>query len=279
MFYVKKMSAEDFNFAVHLTDTKNWGLIEEDFQFMTELEPEGCFVLLDDSEKIGIITSISYGRIGWFGNLIVEERHRRKGVASQLVKQVINYLTNKGTETVGLYSYIDAIPFYEKLGFRCDVNFTVLKGKAFKSKAEAEIKEATEEDLQKIVEYDYSCLNISRKKLLEAIFRYSDNLCYLSIENGQMCGYIMVKVYSGLAEIGPLICNSGRSDVAINLIKSVFNKIEGYNVTLCLHKKESAIKNFLGKYGFSQSFDVARMFLKPTNIKDCIYIAESLERG
>jgi len=279
MFYVKKMSAEDFNFAVCLTDTKNWGLIEEDFLFMTELEPEGCFVLLDNSEKMGIITSISYGRIGWFGNLIVEEKHRRKGAASQLVEQVVNYLTSKGAETVGLYSYIDAIPFYEKLGFKHDAKFAVLEGKAFKSKVETNIRRAKEKDLQKIVEYDYSCLDISRKKLLETIFRNPNNLCYFYTENEQVCGYIMAKVYSGLAEIGPLICNDGHIDIAINLAKTVLNKIDGYHVTLCLHKKESAIINFLMEHEFGESFDVVRMFSKPTSIKDCIYIAESLERG
>jgi GNAT superfamily N-acetyltransferase len=279
MFYVKKMSAEDFDFAVCLTDTRDWRLVEEDFQFMTELEPEGCFTLFDDSEKIGIITSVSYGRVGWFGNLIVEEKHRRKGAASQLVKQVVNYLTGKGAETVGLYSYMDTISFYEKLGFKYDSKFTVWEGKAIKSQVESNIKQSKEEDLQEIIEYDYTCLNASRRKLLEATFRKASNLCYLSTEHGQVCGYIMAKVYDGLAEIGPLVCNRERSDVAINLVKTVLNKIEGFQVTLCAPEKELTMKNFLSNTGISERFNVARMFSKPTSIKDCIYIAESLERG
>jgi GNAT superfamily N-acetyltransferase len=279
MFYVKKMSEEDFDFAVRLTDTRDWGLVEEDFQFMMELEPEGCFTLLEDSEKIGIITSVNYGRVGWFGNLIVEEKHRRKGAASQLVKQVVNYLTGKGAETVGLYSYMEAIPFYEKLGFKYDSKFTVWEGKAFKSQAESNIKKAKEEDLQKIIEYDYSCLNMSRRKLLEAIFHNANNLCYLSVEQEQVQGYVMAKVYDGLAEIGPLICNRERNDIAINLIRTVLNMVEGSHVTLSAPEKELTIKNFLTELGISERFNVARMFFKPTSIKDCIYIAESLERG
>ncbi|MGQ9507338.1 MAG: GNAT family N-acetyltransferase [Candidatus Bathycorpusculaceae bacterium] len=109
------MSEEDLDFAVRLTDTKNWSLTSEDFLFMMKLEPEGCFTLWDDSKKVGIVTSINYGRIGWLGNLIVEEKHRRKGAASLLVKQVINYLISRGAQTVGLYSYMDTITFYRRV--------------------------------------------------------------------------------------------------------------------------------------------------------------------
>ncbi|MEM3699982.1 MAG: GNAT family N-acetyltransferase [Candidatus Bathyarchaeia archaeon] len=281
MFLVRKMSTDDLDFAVRLTDTKNWGLTKEDFLFMMELEPDGCFTLLEGSEKVGIVTSINYGRIGWFGNLIVEKKHRRKGAASLLVKQVINYLMGKGAETVGLYSYMDAVTFYRRLGFGSDEEFTVIEGKARKSESESfDVKRVEgKEDLEKIIEYDISCLNILRRKLLEAIFRKPENLCYFSVENGEICGYIMAKVYEGFAEIGPLICNRESTVAALNLIEAVLNMVEGSHVTLCLPKKEISIRNFLNERGFSESFDVVRMFFKPISIKDYIYIAESLERG
>jgi predicted N-acetyltransferase YhbS len=279
MFHIKKMTEEDFEYAVQLTDTKDWNLIEEDFKFMLNLEPEGCFVLLDDSEKIGIITSISLGRIGWFGNLIVEEKHQRKGAGSLLVKHVIDYLTRKSVEVVGLYSYLDAVPFYERLGFKYDSDFIVLEGKASTSLGKANVSEVKAEDFQKIVEFDSSCLNASRRKLLEAIFHNTNNLCYLSSENGQLLGYIMAKVYEGMAEVGPLTCNPKRSDIAIDLVKTVFNRLEGFEVSFCIPKKESGIIDFLEKSGISERFHVARMFFKPISLKDCIYIAESLERG
>lgn len=280
MFFVRKMSMEDLDFAIHLTDTKNWGFTEEDFLFMMKLEPDGCFTLWEDSEKVGIVTSISYRRIGWLGNLIIEEKHRRKGAASLLVKQVINYLMSKGAETVGLYAYMDTVTFYRRLGFQCDEEFTVMEGKAQKSKSQyfniEKVKE--KEDLQKIIEYDNSCLNISRKKLLEAIFQKTKNLCYFSVEK-EVCGYIMAKVYDGFAEIGPLICNREYADTALNLIKAVLNMVEGSYVTLCLPKKESALRKELNRFGIKESFDVERMFFKPASLKDCIYVAESLERG
>jgi predicted N-acetyltransferase YhbS len=279
MFHVRIMTEEDLEYAVQLTDTKGWNLIEEDFKFMLNLEPEGCFVLLDNSEKIGIITSISLGRIGWFGNLIVEEKHQRKGAGSLLVHHVIDYLTSNNVEVVGLYSYIDAVPFYERLGFRYDSDFIVLEGKASTSSVEANIRKVKPEDFQKIVEFDSSCLNTSRKKLLEAVFYNANNLCYSSVENGRLLGYIMAKVYEGMAEVGPLICDPERSDIAINLVKTVLNRLEGFDVSICIPKKDSALLDFLTKLGIDERFHVARMFFKPISLKDCLYIAESLERG
>ena len=279
MFQVRKMTEQDFDYAVELTDTKNWNLIEEDFRFMLNLEPEGCFVLLDDSKKIGIIASISLGRIGWFGNLIVEEKYQRKGAGSLLVKRVIDYLTSKSVEVVGLYSYVDAVPFYEKLGFRYDSDFAVLEGKASTSTVEANIRKVNKEDFEKIVQFDSSCLDTSLRKLLEAIFHKENNLSYFASENGQVLGYVMAKVYESMAEVGPLTCNPEHSDVAIDLVKTVLNRLEGFEVSFCVPKKESAMINFLSNMGISERFHVARMFLKPISLKDCIYIAESLERG
>lgn len=279
MFYVKKMSAEDFEFAVRLTDSQDWNFVEEDFKFMVKLEPEGCFVLFDNSEKIGIVTSISFGKIGWLGNLIIEEKHQKKGAGSLLVRRVIDYLKSKNVKTVGLYSYIDTIPFYEKHGFEYDSDFLVLEGRAFSSPVETSLIEARKEDFQKVIDYDYICFGASRRKLLEAIFGNSDNLCYLSIEDGQIFGYIMAKVYKGMAEIGPLMCERRRSQTAIDLVKTILNKLEGFKITFCIPKKESVILDFLTKFGIRERFRVARMFFKSPNIKECTYLAESLERG
>ena len=117
MFQIKLMHPEDFDFAIELANTMDWNMAIEDFQFMTSLEPDGCFVLFDDSKPIGIATSNSYGKVGWFGNLIVKEEYRGKGAGSQLVKHAIDYLHGKGVETIGLYAYPNLVEFYSQLGF------------------------------------------------------------------------------------------------------------------------------------------------------------------
>ena len=72
------MRADDFPFATKLANTMDWNMAMADFEFMSSLEPEGCFVAFQGSERLGIATSISFGNVGWFGNLIVKENARRQ---------------------------------------------------------------------------------------------------------------------------------------------------------------------------------------------------------
>jgi len=279
MFKIRKMTPDDFKFAVHITDTMNWKMAQEDFEFMLKLEPQGCFVLLDDSEKIGIATTISFGKVGWFGNLIVTEAHRNKGAGSRLVKHAIKYLTNKKVETVGLYAYLDKIPFYRKLGFEYESEFIVLKGKGFSSPAMVNLRRAKKENIQDIINLDKACFGASRKKILESILLDPNNPSYMAIEDGQVLGYAASKPYEDTAELGPLVCKQGRSDIAINLLKANLKRLKRLDVYTCIPKRESAVLKMLMKSGFKESFRVARMLFKPRMIKDCIYVAESLERG
>jgi len=279
MFQVKKMTAKDFAFAVRITDTMSWKLVEEDFEFMLELEPQGCFVLFYDSKRVGIVTTVSFGKVGWLGNLIVAESHRKRGVGSLLARHAVKYLTSKNVETIGLYAYIDKVPFYKRLGFEYDSEFIVLTGKGFHSSTIANLREAKKEDIQDIINYDQTCFGSSRRKLLEPILLNQNSSCYVSIENGQILGYAVAKAYEDIAELGPLICRQGRSDIAIDLLKANLNRLEGFEVSMCVPKRESIILNMLIRSGFNENFCVARMFFKPRIVKDCIYIAESLERG
>jgi GNAT superfamily N-acetyltransferase len=279
MFEARIMSSEDLEFAVRITDQMGWHLAREDFEFMKELEPEGCFVMLSDLEKIGIATTISFGKVGWFGNLIVNGAYRKKGAGSLLVKHALQYLKTKKVETVGLYAYIERIPFYERLGFTYDSEFTVLSGKAISSRTKALVKKAGKEDVQKIIDYDGLCFGASRGKLLEPVIQDLDNLCYFVTEKGEIAGYGVAKVYRGMAEIGPLICSEGRSDVPINLLRAMLNRLGGLEVSMCVPTRQKRILGMLRESGVTENFKVVRMFLGASSVRECVCAAESLERG
>ena len=273
------MTPEDFDFAVQITDKMNWNLTTSDFEFMVELEPDGCFILLENSKKIGLATTISFGTIAWFGNLIVNESDRKRGAGSHLVRHSIEYLTRKHVKTIGLYAYLDRIHFYERLGFKQDAEFTVLNGRGSSFPVKSAMAVAGKQDLQKIIEFDEFCLGASRRRLLEPIILDPDNLCCISAEGERIVGYVVAKVYRHMSEIGPLVCRKGREDAAVNLLRSVLSRLQGYDVSMCVPNKERAILNFLKTLGFTESFHVARMFCGSPIAEDCMSLAESLERG
>jgi len=273
------MSAEDFAFAIHLTNTMNWTLTEDDFEFMIELEPDGCFVLLDGSERIGLATTISFGKVGWLGNVIVSENYRGRGVGSLLVKHSLKYLKNKKVETVGLYAYIDKIPFYRKHGFEYNSDIIYLKGKGSSSPVRSHLRKAEKDDIREIIDLDSFYFGTSRKKLLEPLLLNSANSCHVSIINGHVSGFAVTKVYEGMAEVGPLICPHGCDDIAIDLLKTAINGLKDCEIYMGIPEKESVIIDTLMRSRFSKAFHLAKMFFGEPINNDYIYAAESLERG
>jgi len=279
MLKIRKMSPEDIDFAIRLTNTRGWGLVEDDFKFALQLEPGGCFTLTENSECIGLVTNVCFDRIGWLGNLIVDESHRKKGAGATLVKHSITYFQSRGAETVGIYAYQDVIEFYKKIGFIQDTEFTILKGKPKCPPPTTELARIREQDLKTIAYFDQTCFGACREKLLKPILSSSDNLCYMHTKSGQIIGYGLASVYEDAAEIGPLICVKDRYDAAINLLKAMLSRLDGFEASVCLPAEESRIIRFLIYCGFMESFRVTRMFYKPLVLKESIYVAESLERG
>jgi len=279
MFNVEKMTAKDFPFASQLSNTMNWNATIEDFELATTLEPEGCFVLLDGSKRVGIATTVSFGKVGWFGNLVVREDFRKKGAGVFLTRHALEYLRSKYAETIGLYAYDHLIEFYSGLGFKKDEDFSVLKGKPV-SLAEIEPLERIQEPiLPSVIAFDTQCFGADRSKLLNPMFNGKQNLCYVSSDYSGIRGYIGSSVYERMATVGPLVCAPAVAASAKSLLGNVLNKLGGFDVFICIQRKEIALLSLLFSAGFREDFRVSRMFLGSSLPPKCIYLPESLERG
>ncbi len=275
------MRKEDFDFAVAITDTAGWFLKREDFEFSLELEPEGCFVLLRNSERIGLVTNVSYdNKIAWLGNLIVDEEYRKEGGGRELVKASLAFMHGKGVETVAIYAYEDVVAFYLKLGFVVDSEFSAMKGRMIPQPGLVSgVRKADAGDLAKILEFDEKCFSASRRKLLEPIIGDSDNLCLVCFEGNELLGYAVAKSYDGMTELGPLVCQWNQGDTVNSLVKAVANDLRGAETFVAVSCKDQSTVERLTNLGFREEFRVARMFHGPSKPDRCICLAESLERG
>jgi len=279
MFHVEGIKVSDYPFAVQLANTMNWNMTLEDFEFMVKLEPQGCFVLFHRQERLGIITCISFGKVGWFGNLVVKADARKEGAGNLLTTHAVNYLKSKGAKTIGLYAYPHLVKFYKHFGFESDIDFLVLKGKVSFPETQRFFQAARKRDIPEIINFDCHCFGANRKKLLKLILLNKSNLCYVSTQNNEIKGYVAAKVYGKMAEVGPLICNTNCDEDALLLLKTVLSRLNGLEVFTYVPKRETAFLNMLHEAGFKEAFRVVRMFLGSAITKTCIYTAESLERG
>jgi GNAT superfamily N-acetyltransferase len=279
MFQAKPMQESDFRFATELANTMGWNMAPEDFVFNSSLEPNGCLVLYDGIQRLGVATCISYGKVGWFGNLIVDPAKRRKGAGSFLVRHAVEYLRSNGVKSVGLYAYPDLAGFYGKIGFVPDVEISVLHVSQLKSIACEPLPQITEKNFQKVVALDADCFGANRERLLKSIVLDKGNIGYCTSDEVDVDGYVAAKVYEGMAEVGPLTCLPNRPEVAVKLLKNALSNLAGLDVYLYLPRKQTLLQDYLHSIGFIEKFYLTRMFLAPNLSKNCIYIAESLERG
>jgi predicted N-acetyltransferase YhbS len=279
MFHIRVLRRADFDFAVELANTMDWNMAPEDFEFAQSLEPKGSFLLLDFDEKLGVATAISYGAVGWFGNLILKETCRGRGGGKELVQHAIDYLHGKGVQTIGLYAYPHLTGFYGDLGFKQDTVFSVLHTKKAHPVTAPKQQKVTAQLLPHICHFDRACFGGDRTRLLQTIVPQKGNLSYAVVEGGEVVGYVAATVYPTLAWVGPLVCQPQRSDVAVSLVRAVLSGLAGKDAYAVVPKANSALAAVFAEAGFTEDFYVVRMFLGEAAAKNCIYMAESLERG
>jgi len=277
--HTRKMTTEDIAFAIRLTDTMHWDLTQRDFRFTMALEPEGSFVALDGNKKVGITTTVQLGKIGWIGNVIVDTSRRSKGVGAQLIRHATDYLLKKGAATIGLYSYVNTVPFYEKLGFEPDCSFVRLAGKVPEVHVDTKsIRMMTGDDLSAVMDLDTQCMGWNRERLLKRIFRSSRELCYVASQGNVLLGFIMADWYK--QEVGPCVCRPIHDEEAVNLLNAVLSKLVGVEVRMGVSETQRSIVDALKKMTFKEEFKVVQMYWgdKLEN-KGCLLAMESLERG
>ena len=281
MFRVEKMKPRDFSFVVNLTNTMGWNMAESDMKFMSNLEPDGCFVLFQGQEPMGVATCISYGKTGWFGTLAVKEECRKRGAGTFLVKHAVEYLKSKGVETIGLYAYSHLVDFYGKLGFESRGDFALFSGEPSPPFTRyVDFQTTKPKDIRTLIEFDDRCLGWNRKKLLEPILLDKENLCFFSHENNEVVGFVAAKVYAKMAEIGPLICRRTRGSVGVDLLNTILNKLRNIDSYICVPlEEEEAILETLRGAGLKENFRLTRMFLGAVTAQKCVYLPESMERG
>jgi predicted N-acetyltransferase YhbS len=280
MFQIRKMEPKDYPLAAQLANTMNWSMTAQDFVFNSKLEPNGSLSLFENAQLIGAATCISYGKIGWFGNLIVEETHRNKGAGTALLNHAVKYLKNKGTTTIGLYAYPHLNNFYSKAGFKSNSNFAVLKTKkiAILPQNQKIHQNPNKQHIQKIVEFDRKCFGASRRKLLETILNDKENLCFVYSEKGEIQGYCAAKIYEKTAEVGPLVSLKD-PDLTKLMLQSILSKLAGFEAYMYIQETKKYLIEFAIEAGFKKETQLARMFLGSAAAQDSIFLAESLERG
>jgi len=281
MVRIRVLESKDLPFAVSLANTMNWNMNAADFEFNMQLEPNGCFLSQAGPEQNGLATCISYVQVGWFGNLIVSEAYREQGVGTKLVRAAMKYLASRNVRTIGLYAYPQLADFYSKLGFKPEVDFSALKADSVceTSTETRNFRIIKAQDLSTIADFDAEFFGACRERLFDLLFKNPHNLGYVAFEGSKVVGFVASKVFGEFAEVGPLVCLRSKPEIAQELLNTILSRLNGFEALVYIPTSELILLNNAYNAGFKEEFRLKRMFFGPVLAKNCIYLAESLERG
>ena len=81
----------------------------------------------ENDEIIGIVTILKNGKIAQLRGMAVADLHQGKGVGKQLVLEAEVILKKENFSRIWMNARENAVPFYEKLGYRIEGDLFVIK--------------------------------------------------------------------------------------------------------------------------------------------------------
>jgi GNAT superfamily N-acetyltransferase len=249
----------DIAFAKQLTDIEKWGHLETDFRRLSGLDPAGCFVAWQDSERLAIVTTASYDRYAFIGNLIVRKDQRAKGIGYMLMEHAVSYLDHSGVRTIELDGVFAALSIYRRLGF-VDKYLSMRFARA----ATAQIVADTDERIrcpdlpESILNFDREKTGIERGRLLRLLIEeHSDTTYFLGREKIVAYGVVRNRE-NGVLHIGPVVAED---DLAFEeLLSSIISRHGKDVLTMGVLKMNRATSSILLKYNFEYRPPSLRMY-------------------
>lgn len=213
------MQHEDIDFSLDLTAEEKWNTTRFDFEGLIGYKLPASFIAEMDGTRIGLVSAVSYGKIGFIGHLIVKPDFRERGIGTKLMKYGIERLEACGVNTLFLDAVQEAVPLYEKFSFEKVSRSLRFLGNV-KGKSVQPVRPMTREDLERVFEIDRKVFGGDRSHFLERLHRKYPDLCLVS-GNESISGYIMGSDRQQAVRLGPLISTKGAGQVRALLLSFV----------------------------------------------------------
>ena len=255
---IRLLTNTDIPLAMRLKESAGWNQTEEDWRRLLELEPDGCFAALLDGEFVGTTTSTTYGSdLGWIGMVLVNPASRRLGVATALLKTVLDFLW-KRVATIKLDATSEGRHVYERLGFEVESLIERWAGISAAREVQASDKSALDVSRDDLLTFDRRAFVADRSRLIAALLDQSKfEPVYSHSSNGRLSGYAMARPGSVANYIGPVVATD--EDDAKKLLDNGLSQMSGKPVYIDLNAAFSNGRQLLMDRGFQKQRNLLRM--------------------
>jgi GNAT superfamily N-acetyltransferase len=259
---LRALGEADLADAMRLKEIAGWNQTEADWRRLIGLEPRGCFAAVADGRVVATTTTTAYGReMAWVGMVLVDPDHRRRGLATRLVRAALRYLDGAGVASVKLDATPAGRPVYEALGFEVESLVERWEGTAHappQTAAAARIEALGDGARAEVLALDRRAFGADRAGLVLALLEDS---CATPLvargPDGSVEGYALARQGTRASYVGPLVAAS--PEAAAALLDAVLAELDGRRVYVDVNTEFDGGAGLLAERGFVKQRDLIRM--------------------
>jgi hypothetical protein len=188
-------------------------LITNDIQYISEFQPEGwpeitpvfqfyteksfcCPIkVLSNNRIIGIGSGISFRNTAWLAHIIVNPGFRKKGIGTEIVNYLCNYLKGNGIVSVSLNATELGYPLYKKAGFIEQSEYVFFeRDDVLANQISENIFDLSNHDIEDVIFLDKKISGEDRTIVLKENFKNS----YVYKKNNKLIGFYLPELGEGL---------------------------------------------------------------------------------
>jgi GNAT superfamily N-acetyltransferase len=217
---LRDATAEDLPAIVELRESVGWSAHEWALRAAIKPPDARCLLVVDSEDQVVAVGSgIAFEKLGFVGNMIVAQDHRRRGIGSAVLDAVVGFLVQRGCSRLELFATPAGRPLYARHGFELtdpSAMVTVPRGAPLEGGADLLIEEA--DDVDELSSYDRPRFGGSRRSLLEMMGADPQRPLLVARAAGAIAGYLWLRPDG--PRVGPFVAD--RPAVAAALLRAAF---------------------------------------------------------
>lgn len=186
--------------------------------------PARCLVITADGRDglAAVGSGIAYGALGFIGNMVVEESHRRRGLGSAMLEAVSRFLLAAGCTRLELYATADGRPLYARNGFHPagPRAMSRLPRSAALGETGHAVREAGPDALPSLAAYDAPRFGGDRTALLALMLADQQRPLLVAGADAEILGYAWLRPDGD--RLGPFLAED--PTVAAALVRAAFER-------------------------------------------------------
>ena len=248
---------------MRLKNAESWNQTENDWRLLIQYKDSINLVAETDNIIVGTVTAINYANtVAWIGMMLVDKKHRGKGISKILLNETIEKLKDCGS--IKLDATPAGWPVYKKIGFIDEYTLYRMTCPSVLEPSLVEISIKTEQiikkDIPEVARLDKQIFGADRTDLIHYLYANSPSLAFLTRENNKITGFSLGRKGQSFTQLGPVYASS--DEAAKTLIKSALSKLGGKAVAIDIHMDKPEVENLLSAFGFTRQRSFERMYLR-----------------